>query len=446
MLAGLAATIACGSAGLADDITDLTQSVLKGTAFDAARKKLNTRGIDYAIVNANEFFSNLEGGQKRGSTFQGKAEGFFSADLDKLMGLNGLSFYTNGFWIYDTGGISRDYVGSLITISNIEALPSSRLSEIWLEQKFAGSFSLRVGQLVADTEFAVSENSDLFLTSGWSAIAKANLPAGGPAYPLSTPGMRLKFEPSTSVTFLAAVFNGSPSAPGAEQPEIQNRHGLNFRVNDPPLMIAEVQYRYNKDKDATGLAGIWRLGGWYHTGKFDDRRYDAMGFSLADPNSSGVARQFRGDSGLYAVVDHQLYRPAGGAWDSGIGIFGQVSASPSDRNPVNLYLDGGIYSAGMIPGRPDDKFGASFLYARFSNQLRGFDNDAILFTGIPQPVHDYQLSFEFTYRALVRPGWTIQPDFQYIIHPGGNVPVLGSDPPVPVKNAKVIGVRSVMRF
>ncbi len=431
---------------LADDIDEPAQSILTGSRFDAARQALKARGIDFGLIGTSEVLSNVQGGQKRGTVYEGKLEGFVAADLEKLMGLKGLSFYANGFQIHNTGGISRDYVGSIETISNIEALRTTRLSEIWIEQKFGEKLSLRAGQLAADTEFFVAEFSEVFITSDWPAIAKANLPAGGPAYPLSTPGVRLKFEPTQSFTVLAAIFNGSPSAPGAEDPEVQNHYGLNFRVNDPPLAIAEMQYRYNKEKNASGLYGSWRLGAWYHFGKFDDQRYDAIGLSLADPNSNMSNRPLAGNSGIYGVVDHQLYRPTGGRPDSGIGMFSRISASPSDRNPVNFYLDGGIYSAGMIPGRPDDKFGATFLYSRISDHVRGLDGDTIVFTGIPQPIRSYQLSFEFTYRALIMPGWTIQPDFQYIIHPGGNIVDLSAPTPVPVKNAKVIGVRSVIKF
>lgn len=443
---GLACLLALASPAFADDINEPRDSLLKGTAFEASRARLRERGFDFGLIETDEVLSNLRGGQRRGSVYQGKLEAFFNADLEKLMGLKGLSFYANGFQIHNSGGIARDYVGSLETISNIEALRATRLSELWLEQKFGDKLNLRIGQLATDTEFFVADFSEVFITSDWPAITKANMPGGGPAYPLSTPGLRLKYEPSKSLTFLAALFNGSPSAPGPADPEIANRHGLNFRVNDPPFVIAEMQYRYHQDKDATGLYGAWRLGGWYHTGKFDDIHYDRVGFSLADPNSTGAPRLFRGNSGVYGVVDHQLYRPAGGSFDSGIGMFGRISASPSDRNLIDFYLDGGLYSAGMIPGRPDDKFGVSFLYAQISNAARGLDGDNVLYSGVPLPTRSYQLSLEFTYRALITPGWTIQPDFQYIIHPGGNVAVASSNPPVAAKNAMVFGFRSVMKF
>ena len=54
-------------------------------------------------------------------------------------------------------------------------------------------------------------------------------------------------------------------------PELSNRYGLNFRANDPPLLIGEMQFK-NQQMDASGLARVVKLGGWYHTGKFDDKR------------------------------------------------------------------------------------------------------------------------------------------------------------------------------
>ena len=94
-------------------------------------------------------------------------------------------------------------------------MPTTRLSELWLEQSFAGGkASLKAGQLTADFEFFFSELSTMFLQSDWPTIAAANLPNGGAAYPLSTPGVRLKVDPVKNVSLLLAVLNGDPAGPG----------------------------------------------------------------------------------------------------------------------------------------------------------------------------------------------------------------------------------------
>src|ERR1043165_1868887 len=259
------------------------------------RKWLSERGLTYSFVLTSEVLADVAGGMRTGAVFQGKLETIVKADLEKMFGLRGLSFFANSFQIHNTGGIRRDYVGSFNTISNIEALPTTRLSELWLEQKFFNdTFSIRFGQLAADAEFFISDYSVFLMTSDWPSITAQNLPSGGPAYPLSTPGIRLKFEPNKQLTFLAVLFNGDPSGPGPEDPQSKTRSGLTFRLQAPPLLMGETQYRYNQEKTDTGLAGFWRVGFWPHFGDFDSHRFDAAGRSLADPLRTGIARKLRG--------------------------------------------------------------------------------------------------------------------------------------------------------
>ena len=137
------------------------------------------------------------------------------------------------------------------------------------------------------------------------------------------------------------------------------------------------------------------------------------------------------------MIDQQLYRPKGGDPQSGISVYSRVSVSPSDRNLIDRYIDGGIVFAGLIPGRPDDKFGAGFIYAKFSDSVRAFrPGHGILFTGVPGVVRDYEANLELTYVAQIVPGWTVQPNLQFIWHPNGDAS----------RNATVVGARSIMRY
>lgn len=401
------------------------------------RKRLSDRGITYNLIYTNDVLSNLSGGNKRGTIDQGKLEGQLTVNLEKLAGWQDLTLYANAFQIHNTGRIRRDYVGGMNTIAAIEAAPSTRLSELWLERKFlGGAASFRVGQLAADSEFFFSDLSNMFMQTDWPTIGAVNQPSGGPAYPLSTPGMRLKLDPTKDTSFLLAVFNGDPAGPCAGDPDTCNRYGLNFRVRDPAFIIGEAQFRSNQGKDDNGLARTLKLGGWSHLGEFNDQRFANDGTLLANPAGSGIPARHRGDFGIYGVVDQQIYRPRGGALDSGVSVFSRASVSPSDRNLVDLQVDAGIVFAGLIANRPNDRFGASVLYARFSDSVRGFDQDRITFSGVPGNVRDYETNLELSYVAQVIPGWTVQPDLQYIWHPSG---VAGRD-------AKVMGVRSIWKF
>ena len=401
------------------------------------RRWLDQHGATFNVIYTNDVLSNLAGGVKRGTIDQGKLETQLYIDLGKFAGWKDWTFYANGLGTYNTGRIRRDYVGGRNTIAAIEATPTIRLSELWLERQF-GPASFRFGQLAADAEFFYSDLSQIFLQSDWPTIGAVNLPGGGPAYPLSALGARLKYEFPKDASLLFAIFNGDPSGPCPPDFDTCNRYGLNFRLRDPAFVIGELQFRLNRGKDDTGLATTLKIGGWNHLGQFADQRFDNNGMLLASPATSGVPLMHRGDYGVYGVIDQQLYRPKGGDGDSGISIFNRSAFSPSDRNPVSFEIDSGVVFNGMIPKRPDDSFGASVIYARASNSLRGFDQDQINFGKLATPPLDYEANLELTYVAQIVKGWIVQPVYTYIWHPSGT----GIRSP----DARVVGVRSIIKF
>ncbi len=412
-----------------------------------SRKWLATRGITFNGIYTGEVFANIAGGIKRGTVYQGKLELNTTVDFGTLAGLPGLTLYTNGFQIHPSAGISRRFVGNFQTISAIEALPATRLSELWAEQKlFDGKLGIRVGQLAADSEYFIASYSLPFINSDWPAITKQNLPSGGPAYPLSTPGIRVRFDPTEQVSVLAAIFNGDPGGRGLAEPEVRNRTGTKFPLSDPALLMQEAQYRYNQDPASEALAGIVRVGAWQHLGKFNAQRFGTDDPSRNAPNMSEAPRRLKGNFGLYGIIDQQIYRLPGGDPNSGITAFSRISASPSDRNLVRFYLDGGLVFTGMVPGRPADIFGATFLYSEISKDARAFDREVALLSGLKQPIPDREITAELTYVAQVRPGWSVQPDVQYIFHPGGNVARPDGPSTVRIKDAVVVGLRTTINY
>ena len=64
--------------------------------------------------------------------------------------------------------------------------------------------------------------------------------------------------------------------------------------------------------------------------------------------------------------------------------------------------------------------------------------------GPPNVVRDYAAVIELSYKAAVLPGWTVQPDLQYVINPGNNVGSPGDTETVP--NALVLGLRTTLAF
>ncbi len=405
-------------------------------------------GVNFQLSYIQDTFGNVTGGVQQGATYNSVLYMLVDADLAKLAGWTGATFRVNAFQIMGLG-LSYANVYNLSTISSIEARPTTRLVELWFEQKlFSDMAAIRVGQLAADTEFFDSEFGNLYVngTFGWATLFAGNLPGSGPGYPLATPGVRVKLTPNEHLTLLAAIFNGDPAGTGfSGEEQAANLNGVNFRLRDPALLFGEAQYAWNQDKASSGLAGTVKLGGWYHFGSFNDNHFGYDGFSLADPAGVGVPKTYNGDYALYGVIDQMLWRLPGDDPKKGVAAFMRVAGSPGDRNLMSFYADGGVNCIGLLAQRPSDSFGLAAAFSRMAPSLAAYDQDAAFFSGELSPSRDYELAVELTYQAMVVPGWTVQPDLQYIVHPGGGA----ADPANPaqrIPNAFVIGMRANVTF
>jgi len=250
--------------------------------------------------------------------------------------------------------------------------------------------------------------------------------------------VRVMFAPTEAATFRAAVFNGDTAGPNCQgDPQRCNQHGLEFRLKDSPFAIAEAQLKYNQDEGSSALPGTIKVGGWKHFGQFEDQRFDANGLSLA--NNLNDPKRFRGNTALYAMIDQQIFSGAG---DKSINAFARMTGSPDDRNTIEVYLDGGLKFAGFVTGRPNDTFGAAVAYARISDAAGGLDRDNVAL-GKQTVVRDYEAMIELSYTAQIVPGWTLQPDFQYIWHPGGHAEGANGKA---IGDAAVFGLRTAVNY
>ena len=156
--------------------------------------------------------------------------------------------------------------------------------------------------------------------------------------------------------------------------------------------------------------------------------------------------QDRGNFGIYAIVDQMLWLVPG-TTDQGLGIFARASASPSDRNLISAYFDGGATYKGLFPGRENDTLGVGFGLAKISSRAQALDRDAVSFSGIDSPIRDYEAVVEVTYQAQITPNWMLQPVFQYIVHPGGHIPnPINTSGSFTIPNAAIFGLRTMVKY
>ena len=467
----------------ATDGADKPADVIKGF-FDrdslspdpgGLRAKLADRGIVLGVVYTGEVFGNPVGGYRQGAVYDGLLTTGLDVDFEKLAGWKGLNFHVLAYDPHGTSGTDK-YVHDLGRFSNIDAFDSFHLFEMWLQASFFDNVvNLRVGQVASDAEFVSTQGGALFLSSNFGTPPSNAFNVPSPIYPQAAPGVRLRLNtPDSRFYFQTGIYSGNPNAdrdgdpnPGFHRGTAYNEGGVRFPIsgNQGLLSLYEFGFLLNRGKDDHGLPGVYRMGGYFDTDTFADKRFDDQGRSLADPLSTGRPRALNHDGGVYAVAEQVVYRsasvgdqpenvaqtaaaPVGNAEDAplspGAGpsgpelrLFGRVGGAPEDRNLVDFYAETGLNFRGLLPGRGHDVLGVGFTYTDLSGDVRSEQRAANHFHGTHDALSDFEAVLEVTYQVNLTPWLSVQPDLQFIVHPGGSPQ---ND------DALVIGARTVVTF
>ncbi len=407
-----------------------------------ARSALASVGISLGATETSEVLGNPSGGRARGVIYEGATELSLGIDLDKAVSLPGGMFNVSAWQIHGRG-LTTNNLDNLNVVSAIEADRATRLFELWYQQSLlGGKLDIRLGQLAADQEFIISQSGDLFLNSsfGWPTLATFDLPAGGPAYPLATPGVRLRARPNAATTLLLGVFNGTPGGSGTGDPQARNPSGANLRFQGA-FVIAEAQVALNQGEGATGLPATYKLGGWYNSNAVADPFANAGGqpAGLPAPAASGPHSD---NWSMYTVLDQLVFRPPG-LKDGGLGVFLRAMGAPANRNQIVAFVDaGGTYKGPF--GRANDTVGLGVGWARVSGAATAADRTLASLSGGLYPVRGAETMIELTYQAQLAPWWQVQPDVQYVVRPGGGIVNAASGKIV--GDAAVLGLRTVVTF
>lgn len=427
---------------------DTGESTVEEKTLGLLPNPLQKFGIKFAATYIGETLGNVSGGLKQGAIYEGRLNLAVDVDLEKLAGIDKLIFHGNMFQIHGDG-LSRSNLANFFVVSGIEALPSTRLYEAYFEKQWGNKkVSLKLGQLAADSEFFNTKYTDVFTNAsmGWPAITSLNLPSGGPSPPLAAMGARILVNVTDQLSMLGGIFDGNQAGPGPGDPQQRDRYGINFRVNDPPLLLGQIQYAWNNKKGDPNLTGQIKFGGWRHFGTFADQQLASNGVSLAAPASSGTPLPLSGDIGGWVVFEQQIHRVPHND-DRGVGVFARLSGAPVDRNLIDLYADAGIEFIGLSDRRPDDKFGVAAGYAHVSKRAQALDSDYRTFVNPSWPRRSFEGLLTAVYQYQVRDGWTLQPNFQYVVRPGGGATdPSGTLPGRPLRNAVVFGLRTTLKF
>jgi porin len=407
------------------------------------RTSLEDAGITLGLEEQSEVWGNMAGGLRRGVVYDGLTTASVKLDLEKLAGWAGATFFVDAYQIHGRGP-SGNLVGNQQLVSNIEASRDTKLYQLWLEQTLLdGRLTIRIGQEGANDQMMITQYGALFLNSsfGFPGLPAADLPSGGPNYPMATPFVRAEYKATDQITLVGAAFNGDPAPPGTGDPQLRDAGGTAFRLNDHVLAFGELWYALNQD--AGGLAGTYKLGAWYDTSHFHDQLQDTNGLSLANPASNGIPRDHSPGFAVYGIVDQMVWRKPGSK-DQGVGLFLQVMGAPDSFNLSNLFIETGINWKGPFAGRENDIFGLGVSYLGISSAARRFSRDVGFYTGVGSVYASAETVIEATYVYQLAPWWSLQPDLQIVVNPGANIPTGLSSKPL--KNATIAGLRATVAF
>jgi porin len=209
---------------------------------------------------------------------------------------------------------------------------------------------------------------------------------------------------------MAGIYNGDPAM------RENKYHGMNLSFNGPLFAIGEVGYQINGLRDDGRRLGNYNAGAWYDHAKLADFE-------------SGVSKV--GSWGAYGIFDQVLIPFGSRGSNRGFGVFGSVTIAPESHvQQLPLFVTAGVSARGLLEARPRDAASFGIASGHFSNELQRAQENGRL---VPPEggVQDHENVVELTYRLDLRKGaYFIQPDFQYIVRPGGtgrlsNAPVFG---------------------
>jgi porin len=346
-------------------------------------------------------------------TVEGLAEAGVSLDGTRMGLWSGLTAH---LWaLYPFGrSLSNRQIGDFGPVSDIDAYDSVRLYELWFQHETAeGGFRIRAGMLSPEQDFVRSELADSLQNGafGWPPFTAMNVPSTG--YPFTAPGVLVGVQPTTNLWMNAAVLDGNPEPYDAAGKPV-NPHSYRVRFDEGVFGLWEVGLRHR-----VWLPGVVRGGLWFHTGRF----------AASDPSGRAM---YSGNGGLYLLADQTLWAMEEGPEEGPkVEGFARMGWAPEDRNLVDLYAEAGLRGVGWVPGRSEDALAVGVAWTRTGAGVRR--QAAALGTAEPGE----ELVLEVLYDAVVRPWFHLQPDLQWVRHPGGQTDV---------PDAWVVGLRTAIRF
>lgn len=345
-----------------------SDSLQKGADKDF-RQGLKNQGIDFIGSISYHFDANLAGGIKTGVVNQGLIDLGLLFHSEKILKYPGGELFVN-FEAHEGKNPSTELTGDLLIFDGMTAPNFVQLSEYWYKQKI-NKFSFKFGRINCSYDIALTENAQLLINNAYEADRTIK---GYPTYPAPVPGIIFRYDWTENFNTKLGFFNG--------------REGINSLVELYPFGLWS-----NFFQDLLIMAEI--------EGHFDNRQ-GRIAAGITHNRTLNVVRDVFeeriGYSG-YLIGEYNFYEKYCCFLQWGLG------------NPRTVlfpyYLGAGVQINQLLPVDLTNILVLGGASGFFTPKLPAI----IGITGA-------EISLEATY-YLEYLDFVFQPDFQYIIRPGG---------------------------
>lgn len=409
-------SVLSAQSGLSEESSDITG------VWGNIPSEQKQNGVTVAGTFVGDIMANGSGGVKRKIVFVENLDASITFDWQKLIGWKGGETHISG--LQNNGALPSKYIGDVQVADNIEAVQTIRFYEAWLQQTFWDNrISILGGVYDINFEFDYIESAALFLNSsqGMGGDLAASGLVGPSTFPATALSARLKVMPDPSWYVQVA---GSDAVPGIKHVnwEMNNNDGI-FWIGELGFLLSdgnkqESFERRSHIKRSTESSYVLKLavGAWSYSRNYAAQRYDVnIPFSQRE-------------QGVYLLADIQSLTWIDDKLEP-VSMHARVGLANDDLSRMRYYIGSGITYKGIFAGDSAGHMGLSVSIA---------ENSELYKRQVIQPENSAtEIAFEWTYKRLLAPWVSIQPDVQYILNPGATKEI---------EPALVVGIRTTISF
>lgn len=339
--------------------------------------------LEFGASYTADLLSTGANSPERGTDFVGRADAWVDFK-GPVVGLDSLSAHLDVIAVHGPDFSGRR-VGLYQTISSLEANRQPHIYEAWAQWKPSPYVSAKAGLIDLNAEFDIQNTGALFVNSAFGIgpeISQSGL-AGPSIFPMTSSAIVVRLQYGRKA-LAVGVFDALAGARDDPRKLV-----VRFPGTTGALLIAEARVP----------VGAWLLqaGGWHYTTRFE----------ALEPGKGPVVSR-----GVYGLLEGAVTRK--------ISAWIRLGMADARANPVAAYVGGGA-----VATLGNWRLGVAAAHARLGKAAR-----QTLFA--PALARRSETILELTVQRSLAPWLNIQPDLQYVIHPGWDQAA---------RNALVFGMR-----